>query len=102
MSTEILRLIAWNCHHGTLNQRVRLLQSREPALLFLQECNPGAALPLYGDFLTFQVNAKKGIALGSLSADYRLTPLERRADCGQAVLAADVQGPVPFTLLGIW
>jgi exonuclease III len=97
-----LRLIAWNCHHGTLNERVALLQPHKPDVVFLQECRPGTELPLHGDFLNLTINVRKGIALGSLNPNYRLAQLAERPPAGQAVIAAQVSGLVSFTLLGIW
>jgi endonuclease/exonuclease/phosphatase family metal-dependent hydrolase len=97
-----LRLIAWNCNHGSLAERVTLLQPLKPDIVFLQECRPGRQLPLHGDFLSFTVNERKGIALGSLTPDYTLTEIGRREGCGRAVIAADVAGPLSFSLLGVW
>src|SRR5437762_134871 len=97
-----LRLIAWNCHHGSLSTRLAELASFAPAIVFLQECKPTKTLPMMGPFLTQRVNAQKGIALASLNADYRLAKLKPRANRGRAVMGATVSGPVPFTALGIW
>jgi hypothetical protein len=97
-----LRLIAWNCNHGSVAERVALLQPLKPAVVFLQECRPGPQLPLNGDFLTFTVNEAKGIALGSLTPDYTLTEIVRREGCGRAVIAADVAGPPSFSVVGVW
>ena len=63
-----LRLIAWNCHHGSLSTRLAELASFSPAIVFLQECRAAKALPLMNPFLTQRVNAQKGIALGSLDS----------------------------------
>jgi len=97
-----LRLIAWNCHHGSLSTRLAELASFAPAIVFLQECKPTRTLPMMGPFLTQRVNAQKGIALASLNADYRLAKLKPRANRGRAVMGATVSGPVPFTALGVW
>ena len=35
-----LRLIAWNCHHGSLSARLAELAAFAPAIVFLQECRP--------------------------------------------------------------
>lgn len=35
-----LRLIAWNCNHGSLAERALLLQPLKPDIVFLQECRP--------------------------------------------------------------
>jgi len=97
-----LRLIAWNCHHGSLSTRLAELAAFAPAIVFLQECRPIEKLPLTGPFLTQRVNAQKGIALASLNADYHLEKLKPRANRGRAVIGATVSGPVSFTALGIW
>src|SRR5437016_1722986 len=97
-----LRLIAWNCHHGSLSTRLEELAAFAPAIVFLQECKPTSTLPMMGPFLTQRVNAQKGIALASLNADYHLAKLKPRANRGRAVMGATVSGPVSFTALGIW
>jgi hypothetical protein len=97
-----LRLIAWNCHHGSLSTRLAELAAFAPAIVFLQECRPTETLPLTGPFLIRRVNGQKGIALASLDADYHLETLTRRANRGRAVIGAAVSGPVSFTALGIW
>ncbi len=97
-----LRLIAWNCHHGSLSTRLAELAAFAPAIVFLQECKPTETLPLMGPFLTQNVNAQKGIALASLNTDYHLEKLKPRENRGRAVMGATVSGPVSFTALGIW
>jgi hypothetical protein len=97
-----LRLISWNCHHGSLSTRLAELAAFAPAIVFLQECRPIETLPLMGPFLAQRVNAQKGIALASLGADYHLEKLRARANRGRAVIGATVSGPEPFTALGIW
>jgi hypothetical protein len=97
-----LRLIAWNCHHGSLDTRIAELASFGPAVVFLQECSPVGKLPSTTPLVTQTVNVRKGIALASLSADYQLARLRPRARRGRAVVGARVDGPVSFTALGIW
>jgi len=97
-----LRLIAWNCHHGSVSTRLAELAAFAPAIVFLQECRPTEPLPLVGPFLTRRVSAQKGIALASLGADYHLEKLKPRANRGRAVIGATVSGPLSFTALGIW
>jgi endonuclease/exonuclease/phosphatase family metal-dependent hydrolase len=98
----MLRLIAWNCHHGTLNTRLEELAALAPAIVFLQEVTPSEALPSSGQRLTRRIGSRKGIALASLHADYHLEELRLRANRGRAVVGAAVSGPVSFTALGIW
>ncbi len=97
-----LRLIAWNCHHGSLSARLADLADFSPAVVFLQECRPAAPLAATSPFVTRRVNGQKAIALGSLDSTYSLARLRRRANAGRAVVAASVTGPVSFNVLGIW
>jgi hypothetical protein len=97
-----VRLIAWNCHHGSLDTRLAELAPFAPAIVFLQECRPFDEAPLMSRFVTRRTNARKCIALGSLSAAYPIEKLRLRANCGRAVVGATVAGPVSFTALGIW
>ncbi len=97
-----LRLIAWNCHHGSVQARLAELAPFAPAIVFLQECQPGVKLPSASSCLACQVNARKGIALASLDAEYQITPLRRRPNRGRAIVGATVTGPISFTALGIW
>jgi hypothetical protein len=97
-----LRLVAWNCHHGSLTTRLGELAEYSPDLVFVQECTPVDTLPVAGQFVAERIGSRKAIALGSLNADYRLAKLKPRANSGRAVVAAAVTGPVSFTALGIW
>jgi exodeoxyribonuclease-3 len=97
-----LRLIAWNCHHGSLSTRLSELAEYSPHIVFLQECTPAATLSIARQVFRRRVGPRKGIALGSLNADYHLKKLKPRANSGRAVVAAAVTGPVSFTALGIW
>jgi len=97
-----LRLIAWNCHHGSLGTRLDDLAAFAPAIVFLQECRPAEMLASTRPFVTRRVNVQKGIALGSLDSSYSLARLRRRANAGRAVVGANVTGPVSFVALGIW
>jgi endonuclease/exonuclease/phosphatase family metal-dependent hydrolase len=98
-----LRLITWNCHHGSLSSRLCELAEYSSDIVFLQECTPAETLPLVGQvFARRRVGSRKGIALASLNADYHLEELEPRADSGRAVVAAGVTGRVSFTALGMW
>lgn len=102
MPAGCVRLIAWNCHHGSLSTRLAELARFAPAVVFLQECRPVDDARLSNRFVTHVSNARKGIALGSVGATYRIVKLRPRANCGQAVVGATVAGPISFTALGIW
>jgi endonuclease/exonuclease/phosphatase family protein len=97
-----VRLIAWNCHHGSLSSRLAELAAFAPAIVFLQECNPAGPPSSNGPLLTHRVNARKGIALASLDADCQFEKLRPRANRGRAVIGARVAGPLSFAALGIW
>ena len=79
-----LRLIAWNCHHGSLSARLDELAPFAPAVVFLQECRPAGTPLSIAPCVTQTVNARKGIALASLSEHYRLARLRPRARRGRA------------------
>ena len=96
-----LRLIAWNCHHGSLSARLADLAEHSPDILFLQECTPGTPKEARHVFVR-RVGPRKSIALGSLNPAYRLVKLKPRASSGRAAVAAAVTGTTPFTALGIW
>jgi endonuclease/exonuclease/phosphatase family metal-dependent hydrolase len=95
-----MRLIAWNCQHGSLIDRVARLAPLSPDIVFVQECSP-SALPLSGDFIQQTSNAHKGIALGSLNPEYQLAEITGRGG-GKAAIAATVTGLVALTVIGVW
>lgn len=97
-----LRLIAWNCHHGSLSRCLSDLAGYSPDVVFLQECAPAKTLSSTGQFVARRINARKGIALGTPHDGFRLTKTRSRARAGQAFVCASVEGPVSFTALGIW
>src|SRR5262245_27474284 len=92
--------MSWNCQHGSLATRLRLIAPSEPDVAFVQECSPDDVSPV--TFTTSKVNHRKGVALGSLSDGYRTTPIYARDGCGNAILAARVTGPTSFVVIGIW
>ena len=61
-----LRLLTWNCHHGSLNHRLAELAAFAPAIVFLQECKPTESVRLTPPFVAQRVNGTKGIALATL------------------------------------
>jgi endonuclease/exonuclease/phosphatase (EEP) superfamily protein YafD len=102
LSMPTLRLIAWNCHHGSIAARLEELASCAPAVVFLQECSPIVEPASPSACVTRRVNVRKAIALGSLGTAYEVRRLRARRNRGQAVVAAAVSGPVSFTALGSW
>jgi hypothetical protein len=101
-SMPTLRLIAWNCHHGSIAARFEELASWAPAVVFLQECSPVVAVGSRLACVTRRVNVRKGIALGSLDNAYDVRSLRARRNRGQAVVAAAISGIASFTAVGIW
>jgi endonuclease/exonuclease/phosphatase family metal-dependent hydrolase len=97
-----LRLIAWNCHHGSLAARLADLANYRADIVFLQECGPAGNHPVAGQFISRMVGARKSIALGSPSGLYPVAELECPQGAGRACVAAAVSGPASFTVLGIW
>src|SRR4051812_37502478 len=97
-----LRLIAWNCHHGSLAGRLADLANYRADLVFLQECTPAENHPARGHFITRCVGPRKAITLGSPNGLYCLAELPSPQSAGRASLAAAVSGPASFTALGIW
>ena len=96
-----MRLITWNCRHGSLNDRVAQLKSESPDLVFVQEWAPARSNTI--GFLARSVNSRKGVALGSLNPAFRLRRVNIPQHCGQAVVAASVKSDhCHFTVLGIW
>lgn len=97
-----LSLIAWNCRSGSMTSRIADVTALAPDIVFLQEILPTESLPLMGQFVSRRVGPQKGIALGSLNANYQLVELEARAGAGLGSIAAAVSGPTSFNVLGIW
>jgi endonuclease/exonuclease/phosphatase family metal-dependent hydrolase len=96
-----VRVITWNCRHGSLNERVAQLATESPDLVFVQEWAPARSIT--AGFLARSVNSRKGIALGSLNPAFRLRRLNTPQGCGRAVIAARVKRDRrDFTVLGIW
>ncbi|HEV3058800.1 MAG TPA: endonuclease/exonuclease/phosphatase family protein [Vicinamibacterales bacterium] len=97
-----VRLIAWNCHHGSLRARLAHLSALSPAIVFLQEFRPARTPAPMTPFATQRVNARKGVALGSLDPSHSVVKLRPRAGRGRGVVGAKVTGPASFIALGIW
>lgn len=103
-----LRLITWNCHHGSLASRVKQLARETPDIAFLQEYRPGlpsGALAKEGSFITRAIRPSKGVGLGAMSERYRLTEITPAAFpsfSDHAIVAAEVSGPIEFIVIGLW
>ncbi len=97
-----LTIVAWNCQHGSLTERLKRLGAVGADIAFVQEWLPAAQDFERANCAAFRVNPKKGIALVALNQDYTLTPVDiDRADA-HSVVAARVAGPLSFNVVGIW
>lgn len=95
-----MRLVAWNCHHGSIDGRLADLAGLAPDIVFLQECTPTvSSLP---HRITRRVGPRKAVALASLNENHRLEALAPKRNSSRGAVAATVTGPVSFTALGIW
>lgn len=100
-----LRVIAWNCRSGSLSRRLAELAPLAPDLAFVQECRPAPGsddLPVFGQVFAEPVDRSKSVALAGFGERYRLTRVPKPLNAGRAVIAATVEGPLSFNLLGIW
>jgi endonuclease/exonuclease/phosphatase family metal-dependent hydrolase len=90
-----MRLITWNCRSGTVERRLRQLVRYAPDIVFLQECRPGADH-------SRRINGQKAIALLAHSDAYSHTIVKNPSSSGLASMAAIIDGPISFAVLGIW
>jgi len=97
-----LQLLAWNCHHGSLESRLTDVATLSPDIAFIQEYLPSAADDGRAGAVTRRVGPRKGVALVSLNSAYTLTPRTLKRTCGRGVVAAAVKGPLSFNVIGIW
>ena len=97
-----LRLLTWNCHHGSLDARLAEVAELSPDVVFLQEWLPSKSEVLSAGVVGRMVRPRKGIALAAVNAAYTLTEIVMPAGVGQAAVAARVAGPVSFTAIGLW
>src|SRR5437762_929170 len=109
MRSSSFRLVTWNCRSGAVNARLTDLAAFAPDIVFLQECAPAETLPFSGHVLTRRVNAKKGLALASLSSDYEIAEVRTEGTRTLPSIFATVTGPdardgdrVSFSVLGLW
>src|SRR5262245_60790400 len=93
---RFVRFITWNCRSGSLDVRLAELHKYRPDVVFLQECAPTERTPC-----TCRVNARKSIALVSMSPDFELSPLAS-VTAGRASVAASFEGRHAFSVIGIW
>ena len=97
-----VRLIAWNCHHGSLGARLADLANYRADIVFLQECTPAE------NHAALHTSSRAASVPGSRlrwdrrTVSYCLAELECAQSAGRACVAGAVSGPASFTVLGIW
>lgn len=97
-----LKLITWNCHHGSLASRVKQLAREAPDIAFLQEWRPSAS---DAGFVTRTIRPSKAVALCAMNAQYGLREITSSSFpsfADHALVAAEVSGPVEFIAIGLW
>jgi endonuclease/exonuclease/phosphatase family metal-dependent hydrolase len=98
-SKEIsIRLVTWNCCRGGYAPKLARLDALRPDVAVIQECaqppERGASTAWFG------TNPRQGIAILSREP-FHLAPEPARAGTG-SIFAAQVHGPVDFTVLAVW
>ena len=90
-----MRVIAWNCRSGTVEQRLKQVERYTPDVLFLQECGADANC-------CRQVRGRKNIAL--MAPTGTLSTIAVPPTAGRGSIAARIapSGSRPFVALGIW
>jgi endonuclease/exonuclease/phosphatase family metal-dependent hydrolase len=101
MSDDTVRITTWNCRSGSIASRLQDVGELNSDIVFLQECQPGPALPLHGDLLLQSVGDRKGLALAAPTGRVKLERIER-ADAPASSIAALATGPLECLLLGVW
>lgn len=97
-----LRLLAWNCHHGSLLSRLDDVGPLTPDITFLQEVLPCEVESAPPGAVVRRVNSRKAVALIATNPVWSLAPLTLKRTSGKAVVAATVTGPMSFNLIGVW
>jgi exodeoxyribonuclease III len=93
-----VRLVTWNCHHGTIEERVEQLKPLAPDLVTVQECRKplreSESVLWSGDL------AHKGVAVVACDPTMRIEPVN--AGLCATALPVIVHSPTPFILLALW
>jgi endonuclease/exonuclease/phosphatase family metal-dependent hydrolase len=101
LSDETVRITTWNCRSGSIASRLQDVVELKSDIVFLQECQPGPALPLQGDLLLQSVGDRKGLALAAPTGRVKLERIER-AEAPVSSIAALATGPLECLVLGVW
>jgi len=98
-----MRLATWNCHHGSVTDRLRdLRQIPEftPDVVALQECSrpdlPEREVNWRGSY------EHKGLAVSVVGEGWAGNAIPLPPDAPMSVLPIWVTGPVNFTVVGVW
>jgi len=93
-----MKIITWNCHHGSIDERLTHVKRYDADLILLQEVKkPTSINP---QICWFGNNPKKGHAL-VVTGDYEISSqLEENAD--PFFVPVVVEGPINFHLLMVW
>ena len=93
-----MRLITWNCHHGTIERRIEQLRRLDPDLVTLQECCR-QGLP-FMDAVWSGTREVRGVAVVALNPSLQLEHLNVKL--ASTAVPVIVHGPTPFVLLAVW
>jgi hypothetical protein len=91
-----MRLVTWNCHHGSLVERAAELDRWRPDVLVLQECSGISSAGLW-----FPTTATKGIGVWA-GQGYDVRPGTLSPLVTHSVFPVAVQGAERFHLLVVW
>ena len=106
-----LRLITWNCHHGSLKNQLRPLARLAPDIVFIQEWLPASAKapadkpagkPADQKFVARDVRPRKGVGLCAMNNRVALKEITHESLANHAAVAAEVSGPMEFIAAGLW
>jgi endonuclease/exonuclease/phosphatase family metal-dependent hydrolase len=93
-----LRLVTWNCLSGSIERRVKDLESFDADIIVLQECakpaEQNSARLWFGD------NKNKGVGVVARNG-YQMEALNERA-VQHSVFPVRMSGPLSFNLLAVW
>lgn len=93
-----MRLVAWNCCAGPLEEKLRAVRPLRPDILVLPEAPRMASSP-YAAWIG--ENPRKGLAVLA-TPPWRLDPLPLPAPLPRYFLPVRVSGPRTFTLWAVW
>ncbi len=93
-----MKLITWNCHHGSMDERIKYLERFNADIICLQEVNAPTTKDPHIQW--FGTNERKGHAV-IVSNDYTIFPLQEENE-DPFVVPLNIRGPVSFHLMIVW